>query len=578
MTTDVQRCQVQRSGPAQQRVRAECGGAAVDGAFGPTSARRALLGRRADGRIDERGVAHQPGATDHLHPGEQLAATSAVPFEFGRQVEVESAVSHHRGEPGHLRPGATQLERPRPTRVARQDVDETMRAVGEVVTARHLARVPREAHVVGPDVRVRAVGGEVLVVERAHPPVAYRTPLVGAVGDVVTVQRLGAHHVAHGERPARFAREEAQSAAFEVPLHRGGQRVVVVGERATVGPHEFQRPRPVERLGARGSLDAVDHVAEEGREHDVVAPDRVGIGVEVAHQVQRVPVLPHPQIGVPCHHRFEGTGDLRRRIRQMVGGVQRHRPRQPVELVAQLGAAVELLAPVEAVERVVGLEREVVQPAEQFGVHVVERPTGGDPLGQLGGGEVLVDRRHHRDLASVRRLDAPHHEPQRGGSCCVEHHDGPSPRGAALDEDARCIGQSDGERTGGDPHQRDREVGADAPPEHEGHDHRDEGGDEQQRRGRVQEPAAREHHRRAGRDRRSATDREDQQRGDGLPDQQHGTEACEQTPARRADTRWRLGQQQGRVVGGGVSRAWWHRGGHDADPRAVAAAGSGGAS
>lgn len=169
-----------------------------------------------------------------------------------------------------------ELECTSPARRRRQDVGEAARAVGEVVAARHLAGVPRDADVVRPDVRVRAVGREVLVVEGARPPVVHLWPVVAAVHDVVAVQRLRTHHVAHGERPSRLAREEPEPAAFEVALHGLGEAVVVVAEGAAVGPHELERAGLVERGGAGGRLDAVDDIAEERREHDVVV--RIGSG------------------------------------------------------------------------------------------------------------------------------------------------------------------------------------------------------------------------------------------------------------------------------------------------------------
>ena len=232
---------------------------------------------------------------------------------------------------------------------------------------------------------------------------------------VVAVQRLRAHHVAHGERPARFAREEPEPAALEVLPHRGRERVMVVLERAAVLPHERQRRRLVEAQVARRRLEAVDDVAEEGREHDVVAADRVGVRVEVAEQVQRAPVLPHPQVGVLVHHLGERLGHPTRRVGQVVGGVQRHRPGDAVELVAQLGSAVELLAPVHPRQAVVGLLGERVAPAEELGIHVVGWAQGGDPFGDLRVGEVGVQLGHHRPLGAGTgaRSSTPSSPPRR---------------------------------------------------------------------------------------------------------------------------------------------------------------------
>ncbi len=165
------------------------------------------------------------------------------------------------------------------------------------------------------DVRVGAVRGEVLLVECPPPAVADLGPIAAAVIGVVAVKRLSAHHVADGERPAGFAGEETQATALEVAPHRLGERMVVVLEGAAVLPHECQRARLVEAEVAGSSLEGVDHVAEEGREHDVVAADRIGVGVEVAQQVQGAPVAPHPQIGVLLDHLGESLADTTRRVR-----------------------------------------------------------------------------------------------------------------------------------------------------------------------------------------------------------------------------------------------------------------------
>ena len=117
-------------------------------------------------------------------------------------------------------------------------------------------------------------------------------PVRRAVQRVVALQRLGAHRVARREHPARLAREEPERVGLEVAAHRLDDRVVVVRERAPVLPHERERARLVEAGRAGGRLVEVDLVGDVRRQHDVVADDRVGVGVEVADQVERAPVAP----------------------------------------------------------------------------------------------------------------------------------------------------------------------------------------------------------------------------------------------------------------------------------------------
>ena len=86
--------------------------------------------------------------------------------------------------------------------------------------------------------------------------------------------------------------------------------------RTTVLPDERERARVVEVRGPGGCFVEVQLITREAGEHNVVVGQRVGVGVEIADQVERPPVPPHAQVGLLDHEIAKHTFDLGRRIRQ----------------------------------------------------------------------------------------------------------------------------------------------------------------------------------------------------------------------------------------------------------------------
>ncbi len=74
----------------------------------------------------------------------------------------------------------------------------------------------------------------------------------------------------------------------------------------------------------------------------------------------------------------------------------------------------ELLAPVEAGEAVVGLLGEVVAPAQQLCIHAVGRAQCGHPLRKCGLGEVGVELWHQGTLGAKPALHLPCHGRHHG--------------------------------------------------------------------------------------------------------------------------------------------------------------------
>jgi hypothetical protein len=123
--------------------------------------------------------------------------------------------------------------------------------------------------------------------------------------------------------------------------------------------------------------------------------------------------------------------------------------------------------------------------------------------------EVLVELGNQRPLGPERTLGldcrrggAPEEREVRGGDC-------PPP-------DVRTS-ERGSQRDAGQPDGRDREVGADAPPQHQGNDECGDHGNERDRGSRVDKSGTRENHRQAGGTGARAVGREDQRSADELP-------------------------------------------------------------
>ena len=151
------------------------------------------------------------------------------------------------------------------------------------------------------DVRQVAVGREHLALDGAAParprsvaqwsvPCSVSWPF--SAWAPLVLQAVNTQPGSHGKKPS--------SLAAKLRRHRLDDAVVVVGEGAAVLPHERERAGLVEAGRAGGRLVDVDLLGQVGRQHDVVAHDRVGVGVEVPDQVERAPVAPHPQVGRSC--------------------------------------------------------------------------------------------------------------------------------------------------------------------------------------------------------------------------------------------------------------------------------------
>ena len=242
-----------------------------------------------------------------------------------------------------------------------------------------------------------------------------------------------------------------------------------------------------------------------------------GLESRLPTPVEQLPVAPHAQVELLEHQVAHRQFDRARRVRDVVDRVRRERPAEVVQLVAHDGSAVELVAPLEAVEAVDRLQRELVHPAQQLGVHVVALAQRVRRLGHLGRAQVLVQLRDECPLATKARLERPH---QRGHARRGQHvgdRYGPVPRGAAIDEQSRRVRQQSAGHRAQQPDPRDAEVQAHPPPEHQCDAHQRPGQHEQQRVRGVQEPGAGEDERQPGGPSGGAAEH-DEQRADELHD------------------------------------------------------------